>query len=379
VIKVYGLHDIGFILAPSIGKKTDFMLVSELQNLYSNIFTFIMIGANLLTGILLIMMSFKSSAYRKAYIYFGIACLFFTVYSFEYSYRLYTGSLPVYIWIRKFMLCSYIYSVFFIIKGLLLYLYNKVLPKISLPLIITGIIPILIAGDFITLNSTLKIYNLIIIVICLILIILFYKYPKNKMLFPISFFTASVLHSIIVFTFNLYEITFSLIGITVLMIGIMYSLITEFKAIKKRNITLNQKLIIDPMTGANNRKFLDTLHIQTGDFILFFDFDYFKKFNDTFGHQKGDALLIDFVKKAKELIRKEDSVSRYGGDEFFITFKSSTESTCTKTALLLKEYIKQKYELVDLSYGISCFQGSVPATIKFADKNMYCMKKGRAR
>ncbi|MBI9101865.1 MAG: GGDEF domain-containing protein [Spirochaetales bacterium] len=379
VIKVYALHDLGFLFPPSIGSKTIFLLINELQNLYSNILTFIMIGANLLTGVLLIMMSFKSSANRRSYIYFGIASLFFTVYSFEYTYRLYTGNLEFFIWLRKFMLASYILSVYYIFKGLLLYLYEKKIPKIFFYFLIIGLIPLFTAGDFINLNSRLKIYNLLIIVISSTMITLFYRYHRNKLIFPVSFFAAAVLHAIIVFTFNLYEITFFMIGISVLMIGIMYNLITEFKAIKNRNITLNQKLITDPMTGAKNRKFLEVLNLQEGDYILFFDFDYFKKFNDTFGHQKGDALLIDFVKKAKEVIRKDDSVIRYGGDEFFISFKSSTETACIKTALILKEYIQSNHELVDLSYGISAYQGSIQDTVKSADVNMYSMKKGKGR
>jgi diguanylate cyclase (GGDEF)-like protein len=46
------------------------------------------------------------------------------------------------------------------------------------------------------------------------------------------------------------------------------------------------------------------------------DIDHFKAFNDTFGHQAGDRILVTFASVLKERIRTQDFVSRYGGEEF---------------------------------------------------------------
>jgi diguanylate cyclase (GGDEF)-like protein len=50
--------------------------------------------------------------------------------------------------------------------------------------------------------------------------------------------------------------------------------------------------------------------------LLFMDLDNFKFFNDTFGHEVGDELLILFARLLQSLLRKTDFVARYGGDEF---------------------------------------------------------------
>ncbi len=379
-IKVYALHDLGFIRPPAAGSKSDFLLLSEIQNGFSNILTFIMLGATVLIGIILVLLSLKSTASKRAYIYFGIACLFYLFYCFELSYRLYTGSLEVYIWIRKFLLCSYIIGLFFLIKGLLLYLYEKMISwKITL-LLIPALLPLLAARDFVKLSNTLKIYNMAIIIVIIVLVILFYRRPKSKLVFSVTFCAATVLHAVIVFSFNLYEITFFVAGTTTLMIGVIFNLITEFNAIENNNITLNRKIVIDPLTKAFNREFLDRTTIRENDYILFFDFDCFKKYNDTLGHRKGDELLIDFTAKAKAIIRKEDCVIRYGGDEFIIILRLAVEKVCSKTAETLRDYIRQNYEYVDLSYGISRGTGGGTAeTLKLADQQMYEMKKAGKR
>jgi diguanylate cyclase (GGDEF)-like protein/PAS domain S-box-containing protein len=83
----------------------------------------------------------------------------------------------------------------------------------------------------------------------------------------------------------------------------------------------------DPLTGLPNRVLLDDRFEQsiaaakrdkTHVGVMFFDLDHFKEINDSFGHQIGDRLLIEVVKKLYPCIRATDTICRLGGDEFII-------------------------------------------------------------
>lgn len=101
---------------------------------------------------------------------------------------------------------------------------------------------------------------------------------------------------------------------------------------------LMEKLVkTDALTGLNNHmtfhKYLNDLldHRENQDFsiqVVLLDIDNFKRINDTYGHQAGDAILKFTSAKIKELLTPDDFVARYGGEEFAIIFveKSIKES-----------------------------------------------------
>lgn len=88
----------------------------------------------------------------------------------------------------------------------------------------------------------------------------------------------------------------------------------------------------DPLTGAlNRRSFLDRatnelkLSFQRGELcaIALMDVDHFKRFNDTYGHQRGDEALKHVVKIATQNLRHGDLLGRYGGEEFVFIFSKA--------------------------------------------------------
>jgi diguanylate cyclase (GGDEF)-like protein len=90
---------------------------------------------------------------------------------------------------------------------------------------------------------------------------------------------------------------------------------------------LEQLAHYDPLTAlANRRMFLDDFHKmleemkgqQKGFALLLLDFDNFKRINDTFGHDAGDAFLVEASKRLASVVRASDLVARLGGDEFAI-------------------------------------------------------------
>ena len=94
------------------------------------------------------------------------------------------------------------------------------------------------------------------------------------------------------------------------------------------NFTLKELSMLDHLTGIGNRRYIDTLGLkiwkmaldyQAPIAVMMFDIDFFKKYNDRFGHQAGDELLRLIGEDLKKRIRTEtDLIGRYGGEEFLI-------------------------------------------------------------
>jgi diguanylate cyclase (GGDEF)-like protein/PAS domain S-box-containing protein len=98
-------------------------------------------------------------------------------------------------------------------------------------------------------------------------------------------------------------------------------------ALFEANERLEQESIRDPLTGLYNRRYLeDTLARETRRAVrsehslgvIMLDLDHFKKFNDTYGHDAGDAVLREAGAFLAKSVRAEDIVCRFGGEEFVI-------------------------------------------------------------
>jgi diguanylate cyclase (GGDEF)-like protein len=123
--------------------------------------------------------------------------------------------------------------------------------------------------------------------------------------------------------------------------------------------------------------------------LILFDIDHFKKFNDTYGHQQGDIVLIEVAKLMKLTVRDTvDIPARYGGEEFVIILPE----TDAKGALLVAERLRKTIEAFDfpgqeqslkvtVSLGVSTFPdhaSTKSVLIKKADLALYeCKNRGR--
>ncbi|GAB3539386.1 GGDEF domain-containing protein [Noviherbaspirillum agri] len=120
--------------------------------------------------------------------------------------------------------------------------------------------------------------------------------------------------------------------------------------------------------------------------LLMFDLDYFKSVNDRYGHVVGDRVIVDFVRRTKSLLRKHDSIGRYGGEEFVALLpetdcdeaRAVAERICTSIA-------QQSGDLphYTVSIGVAVtMNGSLPIDVLLsdADRALYLAKaKGRNR
>jgi diguanylate cyclase (GGDEF)-like protein len=163
--------------------------------------------------------------------------------------------------------------------------------------------------------------------------------------------------------------------------------------------TLRDANLRDPMTGLNNRRFLeefvDTLvasvqRRQTRLSILMLDLDYFKMVNDTHGHDAGDMVLKAVAKTLRQSVRTSDLVIRYGGEEFLIILHDADADAASAIA----ETIRQRIEDLKIPIGTTTLQKTISIgvseypkdsetfwqAVKFADVALYRAKEtGRNR
>ena len=136
----------------------------------------------------------------------------------------------------------------------------------------------------------------------------------------------------------------------------------------KQHDLLSQLVILDPLTGAKNRRALDEKLIELIDAhkrsnqittLIFLDIDHFKSINDIYGHSMGDQVLIKLTKLIEERIRITDYLYRFGGEEFVILLNNTDLNTSRVTAEELRHIIEStefiKERTITASLGIATY------------------------
>lgn len=163
---------------------------------------------------------------------------------------------------------------------------------------------------------------------------------------------------------------------------------------------LRSQSIRDPLTGLFNRRYMEESlerelrraerNGQTVGFIML-DIDHFKHFNDTFGHQAGDALLRALGDLMGERTRGQDVACRYGGEEFSLILSGASKEASRKRAELLREEVKrlsathagQLLGKISVSFGVAAYPEdgrTAEELVRAADQALYSAKAaGRDR
>ena len=163
--------------------------------------------------------------------------------------------------------------------------------------------------------------------------------------------------------------------------------------ILKQKETLAYQAHYDTLTELPNRVlFQDRLtqvitkakRNKTKFALLFIDLDHFKEINDTYGHEAGDAVLVEVARRLKNCVRASDTVSRLSGDEFLIILEDfdSKESVSVIAKLLVDALqvpirFQEKELIVTCSIGISIYPNDSEdgeTLVKYADRAMYNAK-----
>lgn len=120
--------------------------------------------------------------------------------------------------------------------------------------------------------------------------------------------------------------------------------------------TQQQSSLIDPLTGAYNRKFFDRELYSVVEMsirndhkcsVVFFDIDHFKQVNDTYGHQIGDITLRQFAATIMSSLRSTDRFCRYGGEEFVAILPDTDKNG----AMSIVERIRKTVETLPIQKG----------------------------
>lgn len=165
---------------------------------------------------------------------------------------------------------------------------------------------------------------------------------------------------------------------------------------------LRRSSLYDTLTGVNNRRLFEQRldeeilrSLRTGDHLscIFIDIDFFKKVNDTYGHQVGDIALKHVADLIKSQLRSHDVLARYGGEEFVAILSTATQIKAAEVAERMRMCV-EKASLtipdgedlrITISIGVSTFIVETPGLCKpisknvlvdLADRALYAAKEG---
>jgi diguanylate cyclase (GGDEF)-like protein len=149
--------------------------------------------------------------------------------------------------------------------------------------------------------------------------------------------------------------------------------------------------LTDALTGVYNRRYFDLFLSNEVDRsrrferhlgIMILDIDYFKEYNDSFGHQAGDKALQFIAQCLQQERRSADVVARIGGEEFALILPETEVDGALKVAEKIRVAIATAYNLkrpITISIGISIVDGTdieAEAIIQHADSALYEAKRG---
>lgn len=148
----------------------------------------------------------------------------------------------------------------------------------------------------------------------------------------------------------------------------------------------------DSLTGTYNRRFFtksleDAFNPQNPKKItlIMFDLDHFKEINDTYGHFIGDEVLKFVVNKVRGILRPEDLLARYGGDEFIVMVRDMEQIPGKKLAARIHDGIaNNKFKYANIEFRITISMGvittpnsdmSIDDALRILDEALYLAKK----
>ncbi|RBQ31552.1 hypothetical protein CRU92_07190 [Arcobacter sp. FW59] len=157
----------------------------------------------------------------------------------------------------------------------------------------------------------------------------------------------------------------------------------------RQNRLLKNLSETDTLSGLYNRRYtLKRLEEEVSRFkryktpfsIILLDIDFFKKINDTYGHDKGDFVIKQISEIFKQHTRKTDICARWGGEEFLILASNSDIQSATKLAEILRKVVENSdfgiNQKVTISLGVATLSenSDQDVVLKLADELLYKAK-----
>ncbi|MCZ8530027.1 EAL domain-containing protein [Alteromonas sp. PRIM-21] len=167
------------------------------------------------------------------------------------------------------------------------------------------------------------------------------------------------------------------------------AILTDVSELKSSESQLKYLAFTDALTGAGNRNFLNSI-VETYSescepcSIIFIDIDEFKLINDTHGHEVGDEILRACASRFKASLRDDDTVIRFGGDEFVIVTSTTCQKLLNKMTSRLSSSLKSVFKTTSGDFQVTASIGLASSTenmsptelLKNADIAMFSAKQG---
>lgn len=246
-------------------------------------------------------------------------------------------------------------------------------------------------------------------IMCLIPLIFFYRFFKvfwKNLLIVIIFGLYVLLKYISGFKGYDYSIPIEIIDLLELMnfliafivfaiLSASYSVAAMYleNQLREKNIELDASSRVDHLTGLSNRRdILDKIKIERAKMIrndikccfVLSDIDYFKRINDSYGHDFGDFVLREISRLIQESLRSQDYICRWGGEEFLLVLPDTDISGSIVVAEKIRKVVSE-YQFscnsvnisVTMTFGISEYnhKNDVDESIKIADRLLYTGKE----
>ncbi|NLI95160.1 MAG: GGDEF domain-containing protein [Synergistaceae bacterium] len=185
-------------------------------------------------------------------------------------------------------------------------------------------------------------------------------------------------------------------GMASRMAALAAELAKKNRELEEANAVITRLMNTDPLTGVANRRHFETVAQKALSFsrrqniplsLIMADIDHFKQFNDRYGHALGDEVLVAFAQMLFRSCRFEDTVCRYGGEEFLVLLPGTPLVPARAIAERLRENTERialpgLEEGIRASFGVAEFLAdeTLEELVERTDKALYKAKsRGRNR
>ena len=380
-IESYSYHDIG-INAPVVLTDSDLIAIRvQFQNLVNVWMVFVIMGCYLSLGIIFLFMTLSGRKHQghswQSFFYFSILCFSLIGYLFDTAYRTSTFSPEMLLVFRKFSFICLFISLWSLVVGIRRYVYSRQTHW----LLAAAILPVILIIVF--LPDTMSLYRFSGILVSLAFLLILYTvyvcFRSDKAVLSVGavFFLFTSTQSTFLQMSIVSGIYLTHYGVLVFMFIFAYLISNSYSELENLSDQLSDRLLIDPMTKAYNRSYLTGISLDEKDRVMFLDMDRFKSFNDTYGHEVGDRLLIRLVGLFRDLLGHQIEIIRYGGDEFVVVFRGKSETDVLQQIERIRSHLQQEYPEADFSYGFINEENSFLESLLEADRRMYMMKRDK--
>lgn len=161
------------------------------------------------------------------------------------------------------------------------------------------------------------------------------------------------------------------------------SLLLSIRGFSLKINEMDRHINTDPLTGLMNRRGLNfaiekKVSMKIFFSILLIDIDFFKRINDTYGHEQGDLVLKYFAEIMQKNFRKNDVCCRHGGEEFIVLIPNASKQEAYESAERLRKAVEQQFienvGYITISIGIAYWPESakdISEVFRIADKRLY--------